>query len=183
VLVPSDGYHGLEALEAMVERRAGGESGICAVQAMSGDAIWAAAAQGRWQLELAQAALGLIDTRDEAQADAAATAASGKDAVAAVQRAAGKEATLFLLEYSDGFSAALLHGQGDGTIFSGWSYAARVDGQIVGTAFCGNEAPNYPPFSWLGLNIEQVRCLPACVRSKLARSRGVWRQIIPLFRG
>ena len=47
------GYHGLEALQAMVERRPGGEAGIVAVQCMEGDAIWAAAQEGRWSRELA----------------------------------------------------------------------------------------------------------------------------------
>ena len=43
----------LEALQAMVERRPGGEAGIVAVQCVEGDAIWAAAQEGRWSRELA----------------------------------------------------------------------------------------------------------------------------------
>lgn len=31
-----------------------------------------------------------------------------------------------LIEYSDGFRAALLHGQGEGNLISGWAYAAEV---------------------------------------------------------
>ena len=191
------GYHGLEALEAMIERRPGGEAGVKAIQTLVGDNIWAAAAEGRWSLPLAQHALGLVDTGDEPAADAAATA-SGDAAVAAVRAACGSDAALFLLEYNDGFRAALLHGQGQGSIIGGWAYAAQVDGSVVGTAFngtcstwrlecfcatptrycldptqlrqigicarvvqlsrnhglhAGNEAPNYPPFSYLARNI------------------------------
>ena len=168
------GYHGLEALQAMIERRPGGEAGIRAVQALTGDDIWAAAKDGRWSLKLGQHALGLIDTGEEAQADAAA-GASGEAAVAAMREAAGPTAVLFLSEHSDGFRSALLHCGGG--IFGGWAYAAQVDGEVVGTAFNGNEAPNYPPFSALGRNIDQVRfliplhCLSA--RRRGAKLRGL----------
>ena len=53
----SDGYHGLEALIAMVERRKGGEAGITAVQCIEGiDAVWAAGEAGKFSLSLAEAA-------------------------------------------------------------------------------------------------------------------------------
>ena len=42
--------HGFEALQAMIERRPGGESGISAVRTLVGDAIWAAAEAGEWSL-------------------------------------------------------------------------------------------------------------------------------------
>lgn len=53
--------HGLEALQAMVERRPGGEAGIVAAQCLEGEAMWAAAAEGRWSRELASAAMGVVD--------------------------------------------------------------------------------------------------------------------------
>ena len=51
------GYHGLEALQAMVERRAGGETGIAALQCLEGDAVWKARDEGLWSRELAAAAV------------------------------------------------------------------------------------------------------------------------------
>ena len=57
--------------------------------------------------------------------------------MAAVRAACGSDAALFLLEYTDGFRAALLHWQGKGSIVGGWAYAARVDGRVVGTAYNG----------------------------------------------
>ena len=97
----------------MVERRKGGESGICSVQTLVGEQIWQAARAGLWSLELAQAALAVVDVsaEDEAAADAAAEAQGTDAAVAAVTAVAGTDAALFLMKYTDGFTAALLHGQ------------------------------------------------------------------------
>ena len=41
---------------------------------------------------------------------------------------------------------------------AGWSFAARIKGQeeLVSCCYNGNEAPNYPPFSYLSLNIERM---------------------------
>jgi hypothetical protein len=49
-------FHGLEVLQAMVESRAGGETGIKEVEFLDGDRLWAAAEGGRWSPELADAA-------------------------------------------------------------------------------------------------------------------------------
>jgi hypothetical protein len=45
-------FHGFEAIQAMVERRDGGETGIDWVQAYRGEAFWEAHAQGRWSRQL-----------------------------------------------------------------------------------------------------------------------------------
>ena len=44
----SYGFHGLEALQCMVERRRGGETGIAAVRCIEGPSVWEAAEQGLW---------------------------------------------------------------------------------------------------------------------------------------
>jgi hypothetical protein len=41
-------FHGLETLQCMVERRRGGETGVAAVQALRGDAVWKALGAGSW---------------------------------------------------------------------------------------------------------------------------------------
>ena len=41
-------FHALETLQCMVERRAGGETGVKAVQAVWGDAVWGAIDRGSW---------------------------------------------------------------------------------------------------------------------------------------
>ena len=54
-----DGYdfHAFEVLQSMVEFRRGGESGVSEVQFLDHDALWKAAAEGRWSVELAEAAV------------------------------------------------------------------------------------------------------------------------------
>lgn len=51
-------FHGLEVLQSLVEDRRGGETGISEVEFLAGDALFKAADEGRWSLELAEAALG-----------------------------------------------------------------------------------------------------------------------------
>src|SRR5947209_5760605 len=46
------GYHPLEALQVMTERRKGGETGVQAVQYLEGKAAWAAAQAGKWDRAL-----------------------------------------------------------------------------------------------------------------------------------
>jgi hypothetical protein len=41
-------FHALETIQCMVERRRGGETGVTAVQALRGDAVWRAMASGSW---------------------------------------------------------------------------------------------------------------------------------------
>lgn len=55
--VESYDIHGLEVLQAMVEARRGGETGVASVQFLEGEALWKAAEEGRWSPELAAAAL------------------------------------------------------------------------------------------------------------------------------
>lgn len=55
--VESYDFHGLEILQSIVEFRQGGESGVERVEFWEGDALWNAARQGRWNMELAMAAM------------------------------------------------------------------------------------------------------------------------------
>jgi hypothetical protein len=88
----SDGgvFHNLETLQCFVERRKGGESGVRAVQHLEGDAVWKAAAEGRWSKDLMRAAL----SRGEKV---------GPGAPEDV-----KKPVVCLLEYNDGFRASVL---------------------------------------------------------------------------
>ena len=150
------GYHGLEALQAMIERRPGGEAGISSVQCLEGDQIWAAAAEGRWLRELGESAMAVVDLVNPGATNSAPEAVP--EVVPPLEVACGDGAALFLIEFADGFRASLLHCQGEGNCVAGWAYAARVTGQAepVRCSYNGNEAPNYPPFSYLSLNIERM---------------------------
>src|SRR6202161_1056189 len=50
-------FDALEALQSMLERRTGGETGVKAVQLLEGDDVWAAGNSGRWSKELLSSAL------------------------------------------------------------------------------------------------------------------------------
>ena len=132
--IESYGYHGLEALQCMIERRSGGEAGLAAVQWLEGEAGWRAGADGLWSRELAEAA-----------------AAAGETASGSMEESCDNPAA-FLLEFRDGFKATLLQLNG---YAKEWSYAARGDGQILATGL-RTHGPPYPHFSYLGLNIEAM---------------------------
>ena len=111
------GFHALEALQCMVERRKGGETGVQAVTCLQGEAMWKALDGGRWSKELLEAAL----ERVPAHAKGDYRALTVKD----------KSAGVFLIEYRDGFRAAvaMMNGwvyEGDGGAFT---FAGRLKGE------------------------------------------------------
>ena len=55
--VDSYDFHGLETIQCMVERRAGGETGVKWVQAYRGENFWKAYKEGVWPRDLMEAAL------------------------------------------------------------------------------------------------------------------------------
>jgi hypothetical protein len=115
---PLEGYsfHALEALQCMMERRAGAETGVRAVQCLQGKAIWQALDEGRWTRKLLEAALALVPAH---------AAGNYRELTAADPTAA-----LFLIEYRDGLRVALamMNGyvhEGDGGAIC---FAADVEG-------------------------------------------------------
>ncbi len=55
--IDSYDFHGLETIQCMVERRAGGETGVEWLQAYRGEAFWNAMEEGVWSRKLMNAAL------------------------------------------------------------------------------------------------------------------------------
>ena len=81
--------HAVEALQCIVERRRGGETGVAAVTAMSGQAIWDGEKRGDWSRSLLKAALGALDASTEN-----------------LEEQIGQlETVFFLIEYRDGLNA------------------------------------------------------------------------------
>ncbi len=56
------GFHALETLQCMVERRAGGETGVKALTCLKGNEVWKAGDSGLWSWDLLEHALGRSET-------------------------------------------------------------------------------------------------------------------------
>jgi hypothetical protein len=83
------GYHALEGLQVMTERRKGGETGVKAVQYLEGKEVWESAKAGRWDRPLLDTALSKVPVKGKGKIEE-------EDA----------EAILYLIEYRDGLQAA-----------------------------------------------------------------------------
>jgi hypothetical protein len=140
------GFHTLEVLQCMVERRLGGETGVAAVTCLEGDDVWRAAEDGRWSRELAEAACGEIENKPEGRIEDHCS-----------------NPAIALIEYRDGLRGAAL--MLDGYV-QDLAYAARVgEGEVVATEFFaqghGDEDDDdddgpYGHFAYLALNIEEM---------------------------
>jgi hypothetical protein len=131
----SYGFHALELLQCMVERRAGGETGIAAVQCLEGQAVWQARDQGFWSGELAEAVCALLEDKKEGPIEECC-----------------REPAAFIIDYADGFRATTLV-LGDYTC--NWGYACRTGGHTQAMRVL-TAGPPYPHFSYLGLNIQDM---------------------------
>ena len=112
------GFHALEGLQCMVERRRGGETGVRAVTCLQGEAMWQALDRGVFARDLLDAAMAQVPEH-----------APGDFRKLTLKK--GNEAGVFLIEYRDGFRAAvaMLNGwvhEGDG---GGFSFAGRLRGE------------------------------------------------------
>jgi hypothetical protein len=111
------GFHALESLQCLAERRKGGETGVKAVRCLQGEAMWKEFDAGRWPKKLLAAAMERVPAH--AKGDYRALTARAKDAA------------IFFVEYRDGFRAAvaMLNGwahEGDGGAFT---FAGHIKGQ------------------------------------------------------
>jgi hypothetical protein len=85
-------FHALETLQCMMERRAGGETGVRRVTMLTGDDVWRAGDEGRWSWPLLEAALARNPSNN--------TGTARKNVV---------EPEAILVEYADGTKGAALN--------------------------------------------------------------------------
>ena len=117
------GFHSLEALQCMVERRAGGETGIRSVEWVEGDAVWKwRDSGGQWSVPLLGAALATYPNPK---------AGRPEDNV--------KRPAAFLLEYRDGLRAVVF--MLDGHV-NGWSFACKMKGKSEPAATFFGQSPD-----------------------------------------
>lgn len=145
-------YHALEALQCMIERRRGGETGVRAVQMIEGEAVWRAGQEGRWSRRLLEAALSRSDTPQGL------TLADGRtqDLVGSgeLERLVKNPAAYFI-EHNDGLRTTLLMLNGAVRDFT---FAARVKGMrgIASTQFFLSPTPNVTYSACLASKIEEM---------------------------
>jgi hypothetical protein len=144
-------FDALEAMQCILERRKGGETGVKAVQLLEGDDVWAAGNAGRWSSELLSAALSRSDT------PLGLTVLDGRtqDLVASgVLPRLVKDPAAYCIEYSDGTRATLLLLNG---AIMDYNIAARVTGHgMVSTQFFLPPPPNVTDSACLAAKIEQT---------------------------
>ncbi len=113
------GFHALEALQVMAERRKGGETGIKAVTCLTGKDVWKAADDGKWSWDLLEAALGRSETVNpgDVRKNVGSMAVQGMPATPAIA---------ILVEYRDGTrgTALLLNGH-----VQDFTFACKVKGE------------------------------------------------------
>ncbi len=132
----SYGFHGLEAIQCMVERRRGGETGVVAMQAVRGGKVWEALRAGSWDSggwssDLFEAclcrSLALTPTRrgfNQNYPPMEKIPLLVKDRVTPSGPQLDQPLA-FRCEYADGLRATLLLLEG---LTLGWTFAARLKG-------------------------------------------------------
>ena len=140
------GFHALEGLQCLAERRRGGETGVRAVQCVQGEEMWRTLDRGVWSRRLLEAAMERVPAH-----------ARGDYRTLTSQ---AQSAGVFLIEYRDGFKAAvaMLNGwvhEGDGGAFC---FAGQVRGQArpVATQFYLQQSDPFAHFSYLVRAIERM---------------------------
>lgn len=123
--IDSYDFHALETIQCMVERRQGGETGVTALQALRGDAVWKAMgagswAAGGWDPRLFEACLSRTQTLEQPETF------SDRYPTEAQMRAWVKDPVAYRFEYGDGLKATMLMMNG---LVGDFNFAARLKGQ------------------------------------------------------
>ena len=144
-------FDALDAMQCMLERRKGGETGVKAVQLLEGDDVWAARKAGRWSEDLMSSALSRSDT------PLGLTVLDGRTqdlAAPGVLPQLVKDPAAYCIEYTDGTRATLLMLNG---AIRDFNISARVAGHgLVSTQFFMPPAPNQTYSACLATKIEQM---------------------------
>jgi hypothetical protein len=144
-------YHALEAMQCMVERRQGGETGVKSVELIEGDAVWKAGQEGRWSREMLTAAISRSDSPQGLTIEDGRT----QDLVGDGELPKlVKNPSAYFIEYRDGLRATLLMLTG---AVKDFTFAARVKGRgVQSTQFFLSPVPNVTYSACLVSKIEEM---------------------------
>ncbi len=132
------GFHVVEILQCMLERRKGGETGVTRVEGLMGKDVWDALDSGKISQELVDTACNTI-----------------KNKAAGSMRNLVKNPSAVIVHYKDGTRGACL--MLDEYVNEGWAYAAKTDSGTVATEFVYDQTTAvYAAFSYLDLNIQKL---------------------------
>jgi hypothetical protein len=136
----SYGFHALEMMQSIAERRQGGETGLKSVQTLTGEAVWKAGKQGVFSLDLLKQALNASKIRGR----------KNQPLTESV-----KKPVAFIIRYRDGLKAAVLHMSGTAREFSvAWQTKNSPAGKA--TVFALQETRPYMHFTYLLKGIEPM---------------------------
>ena len=141
-------YHALEAMQCMIERRKGGETGVKNVQLVDGNAVWE---DKRWSRELLVSALSRSDTPLGLTLEDART----QDLLGSGElRRLVKNPAAYFIERNDGLRTTLLMLNG---AVRDYTFAARVKGRgVLSTQFFLSPTPNVTYSACLVSKIEEM---------------------------
>lgn len=145
-------YHALEAMQCMVERRRGGETGVRAVQLIEGDEVWRAGKDGRWSRRLLEGALARSDSRSGiALSDGRPQNLTHSGELEKLV----KNPSAYFIEYNDDFRATLLMLNG---AVQDYTFAAKVRGlsEVQSTQFFLGPRPNVTYSACLMNKVEEM---------------------------
>lgn len=142
------GFHALETLQVMLERRKGGETGVKSVTCLTGNDVWKAADEGRWSWKLLDAALSRSETVNPGDI----RRNVGSVSIGNFPRT---PATAFLVEYKDGVRGTILLLNGH---INDFCFAAKLknDPKPASCLFHLPPPPGARYFDCLVANIEKL---------------------------
>ena len=141
-------YHALEAMQCMVERRKGGETGVRSVQLVDGDAVWE---DRRLSRPLLVSAL----SRSDSPQGLTIADARTQDLIGSGElRKLVKNPAAYFIERNDGLRTTLLMLNG---ALKDYNFAARIKGKgIASTQFFLSPTPNVTYSACLVSKIEEL---------------------------
>ncbi|MEG9438370.1 hypothetical protein JAO29_19660 [Edaphobacter sp. HDX4] len=152
-------FDALEAMQSMLERRKGGETGVKAVQMLEGDDVWAAAKAGRWSKDLLSSALSRSDTpMGLSPLDGRCQDLTQDDLLPQLV----KDPAAYCIEYTDGTRATMLMLNGAVQDFNisirlqGQDEAQNEDQNMVSTQFLRPLPPNEAYSACLASKVESL---------------------------
>jgi len=141
------GFHSLEWMQSLIEHRAGGETGIAALTALKGDAVWEAleADPGTWELFAAALDAAPLAAPGDVRANLRPDPARPSDPVP----------TAFVLEFADGLRATHVSLHGHLNSFAS-ALRTRRGGVLTAAPRQGVKEDHYGHFAALNARVEEM---------------------------